>query len=84
MKLSIKPMSSVSALTWQAFCLSACCTWQCLNTGAGFLDGFSSVYPVSAGHEASLTPYWEPGTQSRTQELADSFLPWLYNQFAHV
>ena len=64
MKLSIKAMSSVSALIGEpAFCLSACCTWQCLNRGWSWTASVTFT-PVSKGHKAWLTPYWEPGTQS--------------------
>ena len=76
MKLSIKAMSSVSALIWGASILLVCLLHLAMpQYGAGSWTASVTFTPVSKGHKAWLTPYWEPGTQSWMEELADSFLP---------
>ena len=50
MRLSIKAMSSVSALIWGGSILVLCLLHLAMpHYGTGFLDGVSSIYPAFTG-----------------------------------
>ena len=84
MKLSIKAMSSVSALIWEASILLVCLLHLATpQYRAGFLDGLSSIYPGFHGVRSLADALLGTGYAIVTEELADSF-SWLYSAFAHM
>jgi len=85
MKLSIKAMSSASALIWGASILLVCLLHLTMpQYGARFLDGFSSIYPGFHGARSLADALLGTGYAIVDGGAGGSLLAWLYNTFAHM
>jgi hypothetical protein len=85
MKLSLKAMSPVSALTWGASILLVCLLHLARpQYGAGFLDGFSSIYPGFHGARSLADALLGTGYAIVDGGVGGFLLAWLYNRFAHM
>jgi hypothetical protein len=85
MKLSIKAMSSVSALIWGASILLLCLLHMAIpHYGTGFLDGVSSIYPGFHGGRSFSDALVGTGYAIVDGGVGGFILAWLYNTFAHV
>jgi hypothetical protein len=85
MKLSIKSMSSVSALLWGASILVVCLLHLAMpHYGTGFLEGISSIYPGFHGGRSFADALLGTGYAIVDGAVAGFILAWLYNAFARV
>jgi len=85
MKLSIKAMSSVSALLWGASILVVCLLHLAMpHYGTGFLDGISSIYPGFHGGRSFADALLGTGYAIVDGGVGGFILAWLYNTFAQV
>ena len=85
MKLSIKAMSSVSALIWGASILLVCLLHLAMpHYGTGFLDGISSIYPGFHGARSFADALLGTGYAIVDGGVGGFLLAGLYNTFAHM
>jgi hypothetical protein len=85
MKLSIKAMSSVSALLWGASILVVCLLHLAIpHYGTGFLEGISSIYPGFHGGRNFPDALLGTGYAIVDGGVGGFALAWLYNVVAHT
>jgi hypothetical protein len=78
-------MSLVSALFWGASTLLICLLPRAMpQYGAGFLDGFSSIYPGFHGARSLADALLGTGYAIVDGGVGGFLLAWLYNTFAHM